>query len=100
MKPLIEVRDTSHKPDEIYGIIERLTPGTKKLELFGRMHNIQVESIFSIQGFLNYFSSQTGSLSATSLKESTFTIKSLFVLFALAIQMDLFVDQRTNLIPS
>ncbi|CAG5080921.1 Oidioi.mRNA.OKI2018_I69.PAR.g9740.t1.cds [Oikopleura dioica] len=36
-----EVRDTSHKPDEIYGIIERLTPGTKKLELFGRMHNIQ-----------------------------------------------------------
>lgn len=36
-----EVRDTSHKPDEIYGIIERLAPGTRKLELFGRMHNIQ-----------------------------------------------------------
>ncbi|CAG0908827.1 unnamed protein product [Cyprideis torosa] len=36
-----EVRDTSHKPDEIYGIIERLSPGTKKIELFGRMHNIQ-----------------------------------------------------------
>lgn len=38
----LEVRDTSHKPDEIYGIIERLAPGTRKLELFGRMHNIQV----------------------------------------------------------
>lgn len=36
-----QVRDTSHKPDEIYGIIERLSPGTRKLELFGRMHNIQ-----------------------------------------------------------
>nr|XP_039265210.1 N6-adenosine-methyltransferase catalytic subunit-like [Styela clava] len=36
-----EVRDTSHKPDEIYGIIERLSPGTRKLELFGRMHNVQ-----------------------------------------------------------
>jgi len=36
-----EVRDTSHKPDEIYGIIERLSPGTRKLELFARMHNIQ-----------------------------------------------------------
>lgn len=36
-----EVRATSHKPDEIYGIIERLSPGTRKLELFGRMHNIQ-----------------------------------------------------------
>ena len=37
-----EVRDTSHKPDEIYGIIERLSPGSRKLELFGRMHNVQV----------------------------------------------------------
>lgn len=36
-----EVRDTSHKPDEIYGIIERLSPGTRKIELFGRAHNIQ-----------------------------------------------------------
>jgi len=36
-----EVRATSHKPDEIYGIIERLSPGTRKLELFGRSHNIQ-----------------------------------------------------------
>ena len=24
-----EVRATSHKPDEIYGIIERLAPGTR-----------------------------------------------------------------------
>jgi len=36
-----EVRATSHKPDEIYGIIERLSPGTRKLELFGRSHNVQ-----------------------------------------------------------
>nr|XP_054748942.1 N6-adenosine-methyltransferase subunit METTL3-like [Lytechinus pictus] len=36
-----EVRQTSHKPDEIYGLIERLSPGTRKIELFGRMHNIQ-----------------------------------------------------------
>ncbi|XP_031561596.1 N6-adenosine-methyltransferase subunit METTL3-like [Actinia tenebrosa] len=36
-----EVRETSHKPDEIYGLIERLAPGTRKLEIFGRQHNIQ-----------------------------------------------------------
>eukprot|EP00039_Didymoeca_costata_P003135 m.65375 g.65375 ORF g.65375 m.65375 type:complete len:503 (-) comp11731_c0_seq1:84-1592(-) len=36
-----EVRDTSHKPDEVYGLIERLSPGTRKLELFGRQHNTQ-----------------------------------------------------------
>uniref|UniRef100_A0A8C9ZN73 mRNA m(6)A methyltransferase n=1 Tax=Sander lucioperca TaxID=283035 RepID=A0A8C9ZN73_SANLU len=29
-----EVRSTSHKPDEIYGMIERLSPGTRKIELF------------------------------------------------------------------
>ena len=36
-----EGRATSHKPDEIYGIIERLSPGTRKIELFGRPHNVQ-----------------------------------------------------------
>lgn len=36
-----EVRATSHKPDEVYGVIERLSPGTRKIELFGRMHNCQ-----------------------------------------------------------
>lgn len=36
-----EVRATSHKPDEVYGIIERLSPGTRKIELFGRPHNVQ-----------------------------------------------------------
>ncbi|CAH2231911.1 N6-adenosine-methyltransferase subunit METTL3 [Pararge aegeria] len=36
-----EVRATSHKPDEIYGIIERLSPSTRKIELFGRPHNVQ-----------------------------------------------------------
>ncbi|KAA0723093.1 N6-adenosine-methyltransferase subunit METTL3 [Triplophysa tibetana] len=36
-----EVRSTSHKPDEIYGMIERLSPGTRKIEMFGRPHNVQ-----------------------------------------------------------
>lgn len=36
-----KVRSTSHKPDEIYGMIERLSPGTRKIELFGRPHNVQ-----------------------------------------------------------
>lgn len=36
-----EVRSTSHKPDEIYGLIERLAPGKRKIELFGRPHNVQ-----------------------------------------------------------
>lgn len=36
-----EVRATSHKPDEIYGMIERLSPGTRKVELFGRPHNVK-----------------------------------------------------------
>lgn len=37
----LQVRSTSHKPDEIYGMIERLSPGTRKIELFGRPHNVQ-----------------------------------------------------------
>jgi len=37
-----EVRETSRKPDEIYGLIDRLSPGTRKLELFGRPHNCHV----------------------------------------------------------
>lgn len=46
VKPLLdcdvivsEVRETSRKPDAIYGVIERLAPGTRKIELFGRRHN-------------------------------------------------------------
>jgi len=35
-----EVRETSRKPDEVYQIIERISPGTRKLELFGRQHNV------------------------------------------------------------
>jgi mRNA m6A methyltransferase catalytic subunit len=38
---LAEVRETSRKPDEIYEIIERLSPGGRKLEIFGRPHNLQ-----------------------------------------------------------
>jgi mRNA (2'-O-methyladenosine-N6-)-methyltransferase len=36
------VRETSRKPDEIYNLIERMSPGGKKLELFGRPHNCRV----------------------------------------------------------
>lgn len=35
-----EVRETSRKPDEIYELIERMSPGTRKIEIFGRKHNI------------------------------------------------------------
>mgnify|MGYP001174365600 CR=1 FL=1 len=35
-----EVRETSRKPDEMYDLLERLAPGTRKLELFGRPHNV------------------------------------------------------------
>eukprot|EP00898_Chlorokybus_atmophyticus_P004032 jgi/Chlat1/462/Chrsp103S01071 len=34
-----EVRETSRKPDEMYGLLERLSPRTRKLEIFARMHN-------------------------------------------------------------
>ncbi len=35
-----EVRETSRKPDEMYDLLERLAPGTRKVELFGRPHNV------------------------------------------------------------
>lgn len=34
-----QVRETSRKPDEIYGLIERIHPKGRKLELFARPHN-------------------------------------------------------------
>ncbi|AES67837.1 putative N6-adenosine-methyltransferase MT-A70-like protein [Medicago truncatula] len=34
-----EVRETSRKPDEMYAMMERISPGTRKVELFARMHN-------------------------------------------------------------
>ncbi|KAK8969456.1 putative N6-adenosine-methyltransferase MT-A70-like [Platanthera guangdongensis] len=34
-----EVRETSRKPDEMYPMLERISPRTRKLELFARMHN-------------------------------------------------------------
>jgi len=34
-----EVRETSRKPDEAYTLIERLCPGGRKMEIFGRKHN-------------------------------------------------------------
>ncbi|KZV53265.1 putative N6-adenosine-methyltransferase MT-A70-like [Dorcoceras hygrometricum] len=36
-----EVRETSRKPDEMYAMLERISPRTRKLELFARMHNVQ-----------------------------------------------------------
>jgi len=35
-----QVRDTSQKPDEIYDLIERLSPSTRKIEIFGRPNNL------------------------------------------------------------
>ena len=35
-----EVRETSRKPDEMYDLLERLAPGSRKLEMFGRPHNV------------------------------------------------------------
>ncbi|KAL3654054.1 hypothetical protein CASFOL_003735 [Castilleja foliolosa] len=34
-----QVRETSRKPDEMYAMLERVSPRTRKLELFSRMHN-------------------------------------------------------------
>jgi mRNA (2'-O-methyladenosine-N6-)-methyltransferase len=37
-----QTRETSRKPDELYGIVERLVgPHARKLEIFGRDHNIR-----------------------------------------------------------
>lgn len=36
-----QVRETSRKPDELYAMIERMCPGGRKMELFGRQHNIR-----------------------------------------------------------
>ncbi len=36
-----EVRETSRKPDEMYSLLERLSPGTRKLEIFARKHNLK-----------------------------------------------------------
>ena len=37
----IQVRETSRKPDEMYSLLERLSPGTRKLEIFARQHNVK-----------------------------------------------------------
>ena len=37
----MQVRETSRKPDEMYSLLERLSPGTRKLEIFARPHNVQ-----------------------------------------------------------
>lgn len=37
----LQVRETSRKPDEMYSLLERLSPGTRKLEIFARQHNVQ-----------------------------------------------------------
>lgn len=36
-----QVRDTSRKPDELYAMIEKMCPGGRKIELFGRRHNVR-----------------------------------------------------------
>ena len=41
MNWMMQVRETSRKPDEMYSLIERLSPGTRKLEIFARQHNVR-----------------------------------------------------------
>lgn len=36
-----EVREKSRKPDELYHVVETMLPGTAKIELFARNHNIR-----------------------------------------------------------
>jgi len=38
---IAETRKKSQKPDQLYHIIERMFPGARKIELFGRNHNIR-----------------------------------------------------------
>ncbi len=42
-----EVRETSRKPDEAYGLIERMCPGGRKIEIFGRKHNTRPGCVIS-----------------------------------------------------
>lgn len=39
------VRETSRKPDEMYSLLERLYPGSRKLEIFARPLNCQVRPL-------------------------------------------------------
>jgi mRNA m6A methyltransferase catalytic subunit len=43
-----EVRETSRKPDEVYGLIERMCPGGRKIEIFGRKHNTRQGCVISL----------------------------------------------------
>jgi mRNA m6A methyltransferase catalytic subunit len=50
-----EVRETSRKPDEVYGMIERMCPGGRKIEIFGRKHNTRPGLVHCVVGMLNVF---------------------------------------------
>ncbi|KAG5353183.1 hypothetical protein C0989_009560 [Termitomyces sp. Mn162] len=43
-----EVRETSRKPDEVYGLIERMCPGGRKIEVFGRKHNTRPGCVYDM----------------------------------------------------
>jgi mRNA (2'-O-methyladenosine-N6-)-methyltransferase len=47
-----EVRETSRKPDEVYGLIERMCPGGRKIEIFGRKHNTRPGWVISYKSGL------------------------------------------------
>ena len=44
-----EVRETSRKPDEVYELIERMCPGGRKIEIFGRKHNTRPGYVTSLR---------------------------------------------------
>ena len=44
-----EVRETSRKPDEVYGMIDRMCLGGRKIEIFGRKHNTRPGCVDIVQ---------------------------------------------------
>jgi hypothetical protein len=50
-----EIRKKSQKPDQLYHIIERMFPGARKIELFGRNHNIRRSTLISTFSLFSLF---------------------------------------------
>jgi len=44
---IVSVRETSRKPGEVYRLIERMGPGGRKIEIFGRKHNTRLGWVIS-----------------------------------------------------
>lgn len=64
-----EVRETSRKPDEVYGMIERMCPGGRKVEIFGRKHNTRPGSVHFL-----LFSPRLSQISGTLMAVTVLTV--------------------------